>query len=169
MIITTLKEKFVHDLGDIYDAEHRFLEAQQEMQVHAEAKTLKAMIDAHINQTAQHIRNLDQVYELVGEKPRRVKCDAAAGLVLEGQKGLKLVAQGSAIRDCVITGAAAKVEHYEIAAYRGLIMLSEELAYIPIATLLNQNLQQELETANTLEKSLPSLLAETMSKATNSH
>ncbi len=29
MAITTLEEKFVHGLGDIYDAEHRFLEAQE--------------------------------------------------------------------------------------------------------------------------------------------
>jgi ferritin-like metal-binding protein YciE len=169
MTITTLKEKFVHDLGDIYDAEHRFLEAQQEMQAQAGAKTLKAMIMAHIGQTEQHLRNLEQVYGIVGEKPKRVKCDAATGLVLEGQKGLKEVAQGSAIGDCVITGAAAKVEQYEIASYRGLIMLSEQLAYVPVVTLLNQNLQQELETATKLEQSLPSLLAETMSKATNSN
>ena len=31
MPITPLDEKFVHELADIYDAEHRFLKGQEEM------------------------------------------------------------------------------------------------------------------------------------------
>jgi ferritin-like metal-binding protein YciE len=162
MSITTLDEKFIHDLGDIYDAEHRFLEAQQELRKHAGAKKLQSMLEEHMQQTELHIRNLEQVYELVGERAKRIKCDAAAGLVHEGQKGLKEAAPQSAICDAMIAGAAAKVEHYEIAAYRGLIMLCNELGYAPAADILRKNLQQEEATAQKIEQTTPELLAKIM-------
>lgn len=165
MSISTLEEKFTHDLGDIYDAEHRFLDAQQEMRKQANAPMLKTMIDEHITQTEHHIRNIEQVYQLIGEKPKRVKCDAAAGLVIEGQKGMKEVKRGSAIGDCMIAGAAAKVEHYEIASYRGLIMLSEELANAPATDLLSQNLRQEEATAKKIEQNMPMLIVEGITKS----
>lgn len=168
MTIATLEEKFVHDLRDIYDAEHRFLEAQQEMQRHAHAKSLKSMIKEHIDQTEQHIRNLEQVHTLIDQKPRRLKCDAAAGLVSEGEKGLKEVDPGTAMADCLIAGAAAKVEHYEIASYRGLIMLCEQLEYADAAKVLNKNLQEEQMTAKKLEQSMPELLADAMPTAKKS-
>jgi ferritin-like metal-binding protein YciE len=157
MSISTLEEKFVHDLGDIYDAEHRFLEAQQEMLQQAHAGELKTMIREHISQTEAQIRNLEEVYTAIGAKTKRVKCDAAAGLVTEGQKGMKEAGEPG-IRDCVIAGAAAKVEHYEIASYRGLITLCEELGQNAALRLLKENLKQEEQTAQRVEKSVPELL-----------
>jgi cysteine synthase B len=41
MSISSLEEKFVHELGDIYDAEHRFLEAQQQMVKQASDDSLR--------------------------------------------------------------------------------------------------------------------------------
>lgn len=163
MAIKTLDEKFIHEIGDIYDAEHRFLEAQQEMMQQASDTKLKTMIREHIGQTEQHIRNLDQVYQLLGQKPQRVKCDAATGLVSEGQKGMKEASGNPAIRDCLIGGAASKVEHYEIASYRGLITGAEQMGQSQIASLLRQNLQQEEQTAQRLEQSAPQLLQNAMS------
>ena len=46
--LTNLDEKLHHDLGDIYDAEHRFLEAQAEMLAAATDRELKKMIKAHM-------------------------------------------------------------------------------------------------------------------------
>jgi ferritin-like metal-binding protein YciE len=163
MAISTLQEKFVHDLGDIYDAEHRFLEAQQEMMQQASDSRLQTMIREHMSQTEQQIKNLEQVYGALGEKPRRVKCDAAAGLVTEGQKGMKEASGNPALRDCMIAGAAAKVEHYEIASYRGLISGAEQIGQNEVVRLLRQNLQQEEQTAQKIEQSAPQLLQQAMS------
>ncbi len=163
MAISTLQEKFVHDLGDIYDAEHRFLEAQQEMMQQASDSRLQTMIREHMSQTEQQIKNLEQVYGALGEKPRRVKCDAAAGLVTEGQKGMKEASSNPALRDCMIAGAAAKVEHYEIASYRGLISGAEQIGQSEVVLLLRQNLQQEERTAQKIEQSAPQLLQQAMS------
>lgn len=158
MSITTLEEKFVHGLGDIYDAEHRFLDAQQEMMQQAKASELKSMLRQHISETEAQIRNLDEVYQTIGAKAKRIKCDAAVGLVNEGQKGMKEAADDANIRDCMIADTASKVEHYEIASYRSLITLCEEMGQSSVLPLLKQNLQQEEQTAQLVEQSAPMLI-----------
>jgi len=163
MAIKTLEEKFIHELGDIYDAEHRFLEAQQEMHKHAKDSKLQMMIQEHIAQTEHQIQNLEQVYKLLNHSPKRVKCDAAVGLVTEGQKGMQEAAGNPAICDCLIAGAAGKVEHYEIASYRGLIAGAEQMGQSEAARLFRQNLQQEEQTAQKIEQSTPQLLQSAMS------
>ena len=162
MAIKTLDDKLMHELGDIYDAEHRFLEAQREMLKQASASELKTMIKTHIEESEQQVTNLEQVYELLGEKPKREKCDAATGLVSEGQKGMKEAADAPEILDCLIVGSQAKVEHYEMVSYRGLIMLAEEMGNKDAVRLLKENLKQEEKTAQLVEKSLPTLLRAAM-------
>lgn len=158
MPIKTLNDKFLHELGDIYDAEHQFLKGQQEMLQSATDSKLKEMITQHIEQTRQQIKNLEQVFQAVGEQPKREMCDGAKGLVSEGQKLLKETANAAEVRDCAIAGAASKVEHYEIATYRGLIASAELMGQREVVSLLQQNLEQEESTAELIEQSLPELL-----------
>lgn len=162
MPIKTIEDKFVHDLADMYDAEHRFLEAQQEMLQQASAPQLQQMLQEHIRETRQQIKNLEQVYALLGARPTRIKCDAAAGLVLEGQKGLREFASNPAVRDCAIVGTAAKVEHYEIASYRGLVAAFQGVGQAQILNLLSENLNQEEQTVQKVEASVPTLLERAM-------
>ncbi len=157
MAITTTDELFMHELGDMYDAEHRFLKGQEEMLAQATDADLKGMIQAHIQQTEQQITNLDQVFSLLGQEAKGQKCDAAAGLVSEAQKTMK-EASVAALRDCVIGTAATKVEHYEIVNYRGLVAGAEGMAPTEVVALLRTNLAQEEQTAQKLEKSAPQLL-----------
>src|SRR5215218_5172348 len=126
MPIKTTQEKFMHELGDIYDAENRFLKGQQAMLKAATDATLKSGIEQHIAESEQQIENLKQVFELLGEKAMGEPCDAAKGIVAEAQKGVK-EAGTDEIRDCLIGASLTKVEHYEIVSYRGLILGANEL------------------------------------------
>ncbi|NJN17418.1 MAG: ferritin-like domain-containing protein [Oscillochloris sp.] len=162
MAMRMLEDKFVYDLADIYDAEHRFLEAQQEMLQHARAPQLQMMLQEHIAQTQEQIQNLERIYAVLGAPPARVTCEAAAGLVKEGQKGMQEFAANPAVRDCMISGAIAKVEHYEIASYRGLVTAFQGVGQHEILSLLSQNLNQEEQTAQKVESSLPMLLDQAM-------
>jgi ferritin-like metal-binding protein YciE len=155
--ITNLQEKFAHELSDIYDAEHRFLEAQQQMLQEASHEELKGMIQEHIDQTRQQIQNLEQVYSQVGQQPERQTCEAAQGLVSEGQEVMQEAGSGP-IRDTLIAGSQAKVEHYEIASYQGLVAGAQQMGQQEAVNLLQQNLQQEEQTARKIEQSTPQLL-----------
>ncbi len=164
--ISTTQEKFLHELGDIYDAEQQFLKGQQEMLQQASDPTLKQMLERHIGESEQQVQVLDQVFGLLGEKPKRESCAAAKGLVTEAQKVLK-EAETPELRDCLIGGAAAKVEHYEIASYRGLIVGAQQMGQDQVVSLLQRNLQQEEQTAQKAEQSAPQLLQKAMQAETS--
>jgi len=166
MAIKTLQEKFMHGLGDIYDAEHRFLEAQQKMLPNADSETVKTNLETHIQETEQQIANLKRVYEILGLTAQRVSCDGAAGIVKEGDSLLKETKDVPALADLAITGGCSKVEHYEIASYRGLISGAEAMGQTDIVRLLSENLKQEEATAQKLEASMPELLQNAMTTAT---
>jgi ferritin-like metal-binding protein YciE len=164
--ISNTQEKFLHELGDIYDAEQQFLKGQQEMLQQASDPTLKQMLERHIGESEGQVQVLEQVFEALGEKPKREKCAAAKGLVTEAQKVLK-EAQTAELRDCLIGGSAAKVEHYEIASYRGLIIGAQQMGQDQVVTLLEKNLQQEEQTAQKVEQSAPLLLQKAMQAETS--
>ena len=164
--ISNTQEKFLHELGDIYDAEQQFLKGQQEMLQQASDPTLKQMLERHIGESEGQVQVLEQVFEALGEKPKRETCAAAKGLVTEAQKVLK-EAQTPELRDCLIGGSAAKVEHYEIASYRGLIIGAQQMGQDQVVTLLEKNLQQEEQTAQKVEQSAPLLLQKAMQAETS--
>jgi ferritin-like metal-binding protein YciE len=160
----TAQEMFQHKVGDIYDAEHRFLTGQREMLTKATDPQLQGLILQHIEQTQQHIKNLDQVFNLLGQQPKGVMCDSAQGLVTEAQKAMHDAASDP-IRDVLIDTAAAKVEHYEIASYRGLITDAMLMGQTEIQNLLQQNLQQEEQMAQLLEQTAPQLVRKALQTA----
>jgi ferritin-like metal-binding protein YciE len=156
MATNTLQEKYLTELSHIHDSEHRFVEMQQQMRAKATDSALKAGLEKHIAQTLGQIENLHEVYGLLGMEPQRGRCDIATGLITTAQTGLETDA--GPLCDCFIGGAAAMVEHYEIGVYRGLINEANLMGQSEVAQLLQQNLGQEEETAQLLEKSEPLLL-----------
>ena len=73
MAINNLQDKFVHELKDIYDAEHQFLKGQEEMLQKATDQNLQNMITQHMDQTRQQIRNLDGQIDRLGERVDRLQ------------------------------------------------------------------------------------------------
>ena len=157
MAIQTTQEQLVAEIEDIYDAEHRLLKGMQLMEQQASDKTLQRLLADHIRETEGQIKNLDEVFGLLGRQPRAQKCDAATGLVMEAEKAMD-EAGTDGIRDYAIGTAAAKSEHYEIASYRGLITVAKGIGKNQIVALLQHNLRQEERTAQKLEKSATQLL-----------
>ncbi len=101
----------------------------------------------------------------MGLKAERIACDGAKGIVSEGNKLVKETSKFPALTDLAIAGGCSKVEHYEIASYRGLIMGAEMMGQTEVVRLLTENLQQEENTATTLESNMPELLTKAMKTA----
>lgn len=162
-MISSFGDRLISGLYQIYDAERMFWSAQQEMLPKASSRELHALLDQHIAETQQQILNLERVMQRFGNiQPMR--SDAANGLVLEGQNAMRM-ADGGAIMDTVIADAMAKVEHYEIAAYRSLMVIAEQAGQPDIVHALRQNLAQEERTAELVEQALPTLIGGPVSDA----
>ena len=161
MPIANTQELFLHELTEIYDAEHRFLEGQQEMAQKATDEDLKSAISKHIVQTREHARNVERVFRYLGLEPWRESCEAAQGLVTEAQEAIA-GAQTDTLRDCAIVSSVAKVEHYEIGSYRTLVAGAHLMGQSEAERLLRNNMDQEEETARIAEGSSEKLLREAM-------
>jgi ferritin-like metal-binding protein YciE len=151
MPITNTREKFVHELADIYDAEHQFLEAMQKMRDHATDEKLGAMLEEHMAETREQIGKLEQVFSSIGQEPKRQPCSGAKGIIEEGSRAMEEAATDE-IRDQFIVGGATKAEHYEMVGYADLIEGAEMLKLRKAVKLLTENLEQEVRTARKLER-----------------
>lgn len=144
-------EKFFHDqLKDLYWAEKHLTKALPKMRKAATTEDLKAAIEEHTAQTQEHVRKLEQVFELMGKKAQAKKCDAMEGLVKEGEAVVEDTQAGSMTRDVGIIMSAQKVEHYEIASYGTLVQLAETMGQSEIAQILATILEEEKQTDQNL-------------------
>lgn len=157
MTIASRRGLFLHEICELYDAEQRFVEGQQEVAQEVTDRNLESTIRKHLEQTRLQIRNLEEVFGELGEEARRETNEVAQGLVSEAQEGIR-EAQNDAIRDCAIDVAVIKVEHFEIGAYRSLIAGARLMEQDRAVDLLEQNLRQEEETAQIAEQSAWELL-----------
>ena len=96
------------------------------------------------------MKNVRRAFDLLGEAPEAEKCVGFEGIKKEHDK---LVKDSSFdLIDIVDAGAAARTEHYEIAAYQGLIAMARSLGEREAARLLETNLKDEQETLREVEK-----------------
>jgi len=163
MPIADTRELLLHELRELYDAEHCFLEGQVQMVHRATDPELQRSIEDHIYQTRRHIQNLEQFFGELDQEPRRETNEGAKGLMSGARQGLE-GARSDALRDCAINAAIIKVEHLEIGSYRGLLtgarlMMGQSVA---VDDLLQTNLRQEEETARTAEQSAEELFQKAM-------
>ena len=169
MPIKTMEDMFMHELGDIYDAEHQFLRGQEEMLQKATDSTLKDMLKNHIQQTEGQIATLEQVFASLGQQPKREPCAGARGLVTEAKKMLEETTGAPKVRDVAIACAAEKVEHYEICAYKSLIESADLMGQREVVALLQKNYEEELSTARLIEENSPALLAQAVTTGSMSN
>jgi ferritin-like metal-binding protein YciE len=144
-----LDELFHDTLKDIYYAEKKILSALPKMAKAAQNEDLRAAFEKHKTETEGQIDRLEQVFELIEEKPQGKKCAAIEGILEEGQEIIKEY-KGSPALDAGLVSAAQAVEHYEIARYGTLRTWAEELGFNQAMKLLQQTLDQEEATDQAL-------------------
>jgi len=151
-----LDELFHDTLKDIYYAEKKILMALPKMAKAAQNEDLSAAFEKHKTETEGQVDRLEQVFELIDEKPQGKKCAAIEGILDEGQEIMKEY-KGSPALDAGLLSAAQAVEHYEISRYGTLRTWAEEMGLDRAAELLQQTLDQEEATDRSLTE-----LAETV-------
>lgn len=145
----TLRDLFLNELADIYDAEHRIAKALPKMAKAATSAPLKKAFELHLKQTEGHAKKVEEVFACFDREPKAKTCDATAGLLKEGEEMAKTFAGSPAINATLIA-AAQKVEHYEMATYGCLHEWAKLLGNKKAAALLQEILDEEGETNKAL-------------------
>jgi ferritin-like metal-binding protein YciE len=140
-----LKELYIDELRDIYNAENQLVKALPKMAKAANSDELRTGFEEHLQQTRGHVQRLEQIFKDLGEKASGKKCKAMEGLVSEGAEVMGEDYEED-VMDAALISAAQRVEHYEIAAYGTVRTYAELLGEDNAVQLLEQTLEEEKET-----------------------
>ncbi len=143
--IKNMDDLFVHTLRDIYYAEKQIVKSLPEMIDKASNQQLKQGFQTHLRETENHVKRLDQVFELIGKKAQGVDCPAIDGIIEEAEDVAGEV-QDKTVLDAALIAAAQAVEHYEMTRYGTLIAWAKQMGRNDAATLLGQTLEEEKAT-----------------------
>lgn len=147
----TLKNLFLNELADMYDAERRLIKAMPKMAKAATCDVLKALSRSHLAETAKHVKTLEQVFQSFDVKARGQTCEATVGLLEEADEVI------SGFHDTPVINAGLisilqKMEHYEMASYGCLREWAGLLGNKEAAALLQGILDEEKAANNSLIK-----------------
>jgi ferritin-like metal-binding protein YciE len=138
-----LEDFFMDALKDIYWAEKALTKALPKMSRSATSKELKKAFDQHLEVTKKHVGRLEKVFQQMGKKAQAKKCEAMSGLIEESESVMSETKDDTFTRDAALIISAQKAEHYEIAAYGGLIQLAKTMNKKGIANTLGATLGEE--------------------------
>jgi ferritin-like metal-binding protein YciE len=140
--IKTMDDLFVHTLQDIYYAEHKIVRSLPDMISKAVDLQLKQGLEAHLRETKDHVKRLEQVFLMHGQQPVAIDCPAIDGILDEAEEVLSEVADENVLDAAIIADAQA-VEHYEITRYGSLISWAKQLGRPDCARVLEKTLEEE--------------------------
>jgi ferritin-like metal-binding protein YciE len=140
--IQTMDDLFLHTLQDIYYAENKIVNSLPDMIDNATNAQLKQGLKSHLGETETHVKRLEQVFQMLGQKPTSVSCPAIDGIIEEAEEVTGEV-EDKDVLDAAIIAAGQAVEHYEITRYGSLIAWAKRLGRGDVAKILEQTLTEE--------------------------
>jgi ferritin-like metal-binding protein YciE len=144
-----LNDLFLDTLKDMYYAEKQILKALPKMAKSAHSDKLRAAFEKHQGETEGQVERLEQVFELIDKPARGKTCEAIQGILEEGKEVMDEF-KGTEALDAGMIAAAQAVEHYEIARYGTLKEWAQQLGMKDAARLLDETLQEEKKTDESL-------------------
>ena len=140
--IKTMNDLFLHTLQDIYYAENRIVKSLPDMIENASNAQLKQGLKSHLGESENHVKRLEQVFQMLGQTAKSVNCPAIDGIIEEAEE-ISGEVEDKDVLDAAIIAAGQAVEHYEITRYGSLIAWAKRLGRNDVAKVLEQTLNEE--------------------------
>jgi len=149
--LTTPRDLFLHELGDIMYVEQKLsTEVLPKLISEVTDEEFRETLEEHLEQTKGHLANVEKVFAELDETPHAEPCIGFEGLKAEHDK--LLGEASSQLVDSIDLGAAARTECYEIAAYEGLRRMAKAMGEDKAVDLLDKNLSEEKDALQLVEK-----------------
>lgn len=149
MALQNPRDLFLYDLRAMYDVEQKLAQMLPVLAQESMDNAAREAFLTHEQETRQHIRNLEQCFQMVGSQPATLESNAVAGLTKDHDAFLQ---QQPPVQALVLFDlhAAYQSECLEIAAYHNLIDTASILGLQGCVQLFQQNLQQEVSASQKL-------------------
>ena len=117
--MNALKDLFLNELSDMYEAEHRIMEALPGFIKAATSPPLQNALKDDLGETLDREDKIVRVFAAFDEKARARRCPAILGILEEGEEIISETRDSPAVNAAIVS-AVRKVEHYERASYGSL-------------------------------------------------
>jgi ferritin-like metal-binding protein YciE len=153
------RDLFLHEMSVMYVAEKKIVQMLTRMEKEANDPELKQAFSKHLAQTRRHVEKLEEAFETLSARPGDVKAPGIEGLETQHMAFTAEASQdvSPGVLDSVAVGSAARVEHFEIAAYESLITMAQALKARDVVELLKEilgNEQDALQESNRIGERL---------------
>jgi len=145
MRMNTLKDLYVAELKDIYDAEEQMLKVLPRMEKVCSNDELRSIFQEHTHITQIQKDRIEKIFGMLSMKPIKRKCDGMSGIIKEGIEIMTNGAQPSVL-DAAMIGSAQRLKHYEMCVYGSLCAYAKLLGFGDQADLLQETLKEESNT-----------------------
>ena len=135
------KELFLHELGDVLTAERTIAKMIPALRREVSNEKLSTRFNEHLEETRQHVKNVEQVFKALGARAKAERCPAIEGI--QAELGESPRPSSPELKDLAVLAVASRVEHYEISAYEGLITMARAMGDKEVVQLLERNLKEE--------------------------
>ncbi len=152
MQLDNLKQLYIHELHDLYSAESQIVDALPKMADACKDSRLKNAFMQHLEVTKNQKHRLEKIFDQLGVKTDGEKCEGIKGIINEGESFIKKDKSffrsdiDDDVLDAALIAGAQRVEHYEISGYGTARTYAEHLGFSEQADLLQQTLDEEVET-----------------------
>src|SRR5260370_33860682 len=109
--IKSMDDLFVHTLRDIYYAENQILKSLPDMIEKAANPKLKQGFQAHLNETKNHVKRLEQVFQLEGRSVKSVDSPAIDGILEEAGDVIGDIGDRNSLGAATTAAAQAGVDY----------------------------------------------------------
>ena len=142
----SLRDLYISELKDLYDAEQRGAVALENMAAAARAPELRSALRRRTEQTRQHVDRLDRIFQGIGESPKGGPRRRGLESVVREANAALGKDLPPAVLDASLIAAAQRIKHYEIAGYGTARAFARRLGYQDHEQLLDEALREEGET-----------------------
>lgn len=151
MKINTLKECYVHEINNLYDAEKKLMDALPKMVEKAHAKELQDVLRSEVDEIKGQITRLEEIFRRHNVQAERGTSEGTRGLLDESEEICKSDASPE-VRDAALISSLQRVKHYEIAAYGSARSFAKALGLDQDVSQLEESLEQEKNADRKLTK-----------------
>lgn len=150
-MIISLRQLLVLEAQEMLSAERQLVDALPSMLGVVTSPELRDQLERHLGETRRQLVRVQEAMEDLGAEATDDSCEAMEGMVAEAEELIdeELTPE---LLDTALALAALKIEHYEIAAYRGLAALAEACGADEAQRLFEQNLAEEQGAAERIER-----------------
>ena len=144
------KDLFLFDLAYMHVFEQHNVQTLQQLLQEVDSELAKRPLQHHLEETREQVRLLEQLFQTLGAQPQQVTVHATTGL-RQDHDAVARMKPSPEVLTLFDLGAAAKVEHLEVACYTGLLTKAQQLGQQEATGVLQRILRQEQDAVRELE------------------